>query len=129
MLFIHDEIIEGTGGSHGVRDLHGLASAIGRPQSGFGDIEFYPDIFTKAAALMASLIQNHPFVDGNKRTGVTAAGIFLELNSWYVNVTQEQLEEFAVQVTIEGTDVDVIALWLRQGCEPLMIETEQFRSP
>ena len=68
VLFLHDRLIEETGGEHGVRDLGGLESALARPQAAFGDTEFYPDIFTKAAVLMDGLTRNHAFIDGNKRS-------------------------------------------------------------
>ena len=82
ILFIHARLIEETGGRHGVRDLSMLLSALGRPQASFDDQDLYPDLFSKAAALMDSLIRNHPFVDGNKRTGATAAGVFLRRNGY-----------------------------------------------
>ena len=59
VLFLHDRLIEETGGEHGVRDLGGLESALARPQAAFGDTEFYPDVFTKAAVLMDGLTRNH----------------------------------------------------------------------
>ncbi len=68
VLFIHDRLIAETGGSAGVRDLGLLAAAVARPQATFDGADLYPDLFTKAAAFMASLVNNHPFVDGNKRT-------------------------------------------------------------
>ena len=68
---------------------------------------------------MSSLIENHRFVDGNKRTGITAAGVFLEENLWCLVVSQDNLEDFTVRVTTERLDVETIAAWLRQGCQPL----------
>jgi death on curing protein len=68
---------------------------------------------------MSSLIENHPFVDGNKRTGITAAGVFLEENLWCLVVSQDNLEDFTVRVTTERLDVETIAAWLQQGCQPL----------
>jgi death on curing protein len=56
-----------------------LLSALGRPQATFDEKELYPDLFSKAAALMDSLVRNHPFVDGNKRTAITAAALFLRM--------------------------------------------------
>ena len=64
VLFLHDRLIEETGGEHGVRDLGGLESALARPRASFGDSEFYPDIFAKAAVLMDGLTRNHAFIDG-----------------------------------------------------------------
>ena len=76
ILFIHARLIDETGGSHGVRDLSMLLSAAGRPQATYGSQDLYPDFFHKAGALMDSLIRNHPFLDGNKRTGIAAAVLF-----------------------------------------------------
>ena len=63
ILFLHARLIEETGGGEGVRDVGLLLSAIARPQASFDDKDLYPDIFSKAAALMDSLIRNHPFLD------------------------------------------------------------------
>ncbi|MEJ2707929.1 MAG: type II toxin-antitoxin system death-on-curing family toxin [Anaerolineales bacterium] len=79
ILFIHARLIEETGGSHGVCVSKLLLSAIRRLQSNSGGRDLYPDLFSKVAAWMESCIGNHPFVDGNKRTGLTVAGIFLRL--------------------------------------------------
>jgi death on curing protein len=119
VLFIHDRLIEVFGGSHGVRDLNALESAVGRPASGFGDSQVYPDLFSKAAALLISLIGNHPFVDGNKRTGITAAGLFLEMNQLLLNVPERELDNFAVYVATQKPAVEDVAAWFRANCEPL----------
>ena len=94
VLFIHYLIIEETGGSHGIRDIPLLQSAVARPMAVFNDTDLYPDLFTKAAALMHSNIKNHPFVDGNKRTAVTAASIFLLRNSFKITASNKELEQF-----------------------------------
>ena len=91
ILFIHARMIEETGGSHGVRDLGMLLSSLGRPQASFEDQDIYPGLFSKAAALMESLICNHPFVDGNKRTGATAAGLFLRRNGYRLTASNVDL--------------------------------------
>ena len=77
VLFLHDRLIEETGGEHGIRDLAGLESALGRPQAGFGEAEFYPDLMMKAAVLMDGLVRNHPSIDGSKRTAVVTTALFL----------------------------------------------------
>ena len=76
VLFLHDRLIEETGGEHGVRDLGGLESALARPHAAFGTTEFYPDVFTKAAVLMDGLTRNHAFTDGNKRISISSAALF-----------------------------------------------------
>lgn len=74
---INSEMVRQFGGTHAIRDRAVLESAVARPQSGY-----YEDIFEEAAALFESLSQNHPFVDGNKRTAITATGVFLLLNGY-----------------------------------------------
>jgi death-on-curing protein len=75
VLLLHARLIQRTGGSSGVRDMGLLGSALARPQATFGHNDLYPDLWSKAAALMPSLIKNHPFVDGNKRTALAATSI------------------------------------------------------
>ncbi|MEI7922751.1 MAG: Fic family protein [Planctomycetota bacterium] len=81
---IHERCLKLTGGLAGVRDLRGLESAIALPRQGFGDQEFYPLIYEKAAILGFTLILNHPFLDGNKRTGFLSMDMKLSnrLTSW-----------------------------------------------
>jgi death on curing protein len=96
VLFLHSQLIEETGGAHGVRDLGMLLSALGRSRSTFDNQELYPDLFTKTAALMDSLVRNHPFVDGNKRTAIAAAGIFLWVNQYQLAVKNEEMVRFTM---------------------------------
>lgn len=114
VLFIHEALINATGGAHGVRDVDALEAAVGRPRAGLEDRELYPTSFTKAAALFQSLIVNHPFIDGNKRTGVTAAGLFLELNGWHLIAPPDELEDYAVQIATDAPTVAGIAAWLER---------------
>jgi len=113
VLFIHARLITETGGSHGVRDLGMLLSAIGRPQTSFDDQDLYPDLFRKAAALLDSLIRNHPFVDGNKRTGITAAALFLRFNGYELHATNSELEKLALEAARSQQNVDNIATWFQ----------------
>ena len=112
VLLLHARLIQLTGGSSGVRDMGLLESALYRPQATFGQEELYPDLWSKAAALMQSLIQNHPFVDGNKRTGLTATGIFLELNGQVLAAGREETLDFIRRVILEKIDLQEIAIWL-----------------
>jgi len=80
VIAIHNEVIEQTGGSKGIRDIRLLESAIARPQMTFVKKDLYPDIFSKTSALGHSIILNHPFVDGNKRTGYMVMRLFLNIN-------------------------------------------------
>src|SRR5579859_834077 len=78
LLIIHTDQIERYGGSHGIRDIGLIESALFRPQSSFGGEDLYPDFFDKAAVLVHSLLLNHAFVDGNKRTAMATVLVFLE---------------------------------------------------
>ena len=113
VLFLHDRLIKETGGEHGVRDLGGLESALARPQAAFGDIEFYPDILTKAAVLMDGLTRNHAFIDGNKRISISTAVLFLQVNGYRLTASNPELEQFAIYVTTMKPSVDTIADWFR----------------
>jgi len=119
VLFLHARLIEETGGAHGVRDLGLLLSAPGRPQATFEDRELYSDIFSKAAALMDSLICNHPFLDGNKRTGVAAAGLFLLRNGYRLNVSNASLEALALDIAQSKVAIEEMAVWLRENSQAL----------
>lgn len=121
ILFIHARLIDTTGGEHGVRDLGLLESAVARPQATFDGADLYPDLWQKTAALMESLAQNHPFVDGNKRTAITAAGLFLLQNGRRLQTTNEILEQFTLRVVNERPSLDDIAAWFRTH----MVMTDQ----
>jgi death-on-curing protein len=91
VLELHEEIINEIGGTHGVKDENLLDSALAQPQMTFGGEDFYPTIAEKAAALAFSLIQNHPFNDGNKRIGHGAMVLFLDINGYkFVDAVDEQ---------------------------------------
>jgi len=113
VLFIHSRLVAETGGSHGVRDLGLLESAVARPRATFDGKDLYPDPFMKAAALMDLLINNHPFVDGNKRTGITAAGLFVRVNGWKLTASPENLEAVTLRVATGKMEVPNLADWLR----------------
>ena len=119
VLFLHARLVAETGGSHGVRDINLLLSAVGRPQASFDDQDLYPDLFTKAAALMDSLIRNHPFVDGNKRTGILAAALFLRINGYRLNPSNIELEKFTIEVAQSKYPVEEIAVWLQTNAKPV----------
>ena len=115
LLFIHDRLIAETGGLPGVRDLGLLASAAARPQATFDGQDLYPTLYLKAAALMDLLINNHPFVDGNKRVGITAAALFLQLNGRSLSTSNADLEVFTLQVAQGFSSTKEIATWLEEA--------------
>lgn len=120
VLYLHHQIIEETGGSHGVRDLTLLESALARSQATFGGDELYPTIFLKAGALLHSLAKNHPFVDGNKRTAIACANFFLEDNLKVdIDCSQEELLSFGLKVARGLLKVEEIAWWLKENTTPI----------
>lgn len=117
VLFIHDQMIKRFGGSLGIRDLGLIESAVARPKATFGGEYLYITIFDKAAALLQSLLKNHPFVDGNKRTALTSAGTFLKRNGWKLINNHEEEVEFAIRVDNEHLSVEQISNWLKEHSE------------
>ena len=111
---IHMQVIDVSGGSHGVRDKNRLESALASQfQEVFGE-DLYPTVYEKAAVLTRGVIADHPFVDGNKRTGLMAGLVFLNLNGIDTSeLSDKELEDFAVQIAVEHLDVPVIAAWLK----------------
>lgn len=116
ILFLHSRLISETGGAHGVRDLGMLLSAIGRPQATFEEKDLYPDLFLKAAALMDSLVRNHPFVDGNKRTAIASAALFLRLNGHHLVVDNNEMVRFALACAQSQLSLDEIVEWFKGYC-------------
>ena len=108
VLSIHGAMIDEFGGTDGVRDLGALESAVFRPQTGY-----YEGPIEEAAALMESLLQNHPFLDGNKRTAFAAADLHLRLNGLMYNGTPAEAIEFMDSLFGDNTvDAAVIAEFL-----------------
>jgi len=102
------------GGATGIRDLHGLASAAARPAATFGGEDLYADAAAKAAALMHSLVLNHPFVDGNKRVGAHAAIVFVEANGWEFLATPEELIDVTLGLAGGEMEIGALTIWFRQ---------------
>ncbi len=114
VLAIHDQMVKRFGGSHGVRDIGLIESAVERPRMTFDGKDLYPDIFLKAAALMHSLLKNHAFVDGNKRTAYSSCGIFLKLNRYKLENMHKRSLEFAMNVENNSLALEEIAKWLKK---------------
>lgn len=98
VLEIHVQQIEMYGGSDGVRDPAGLESAVATPMATFGGEFLHPTIPSMAAAYLFHLCQNHPFVDGNKRTGANAAITFLLINDWELDFSEDELVDLVLSV-------------------------------
>ena len=114
ILLIHSLAIDETGGSHGVRDHHAVLSIEAMPKQQVFGKELYPTVFEKAAVYARGIIMNHIFLDGNKRTGLTAASVFLENNGYRLTVRRGRAERFAMNIAIRKPDIRTIAAWFRR---------------
>ncbi|MFH1804797.1 MAG: type II toxin-antitoxin system death-on-curing family toxin [Pseudomonadota bacterium] len=109
VLAIHDDQIERYGGATGVRDRGLLEAALFRPQTGY-----YADLIEEAAALWESLAQNHPFIDGNKRTAFAATYTFLAINGMRITANAENTYDFIIGLYETDTfSMDRLVVWLR----------------
>ena len=124
MVFLTlDDIIESHlnqidiyGGSHGIRDIGLLESAIAQPEASFGGQYLHADIFEMAAAYLYHLVMNHPFVDGNKRVGLEAALIFLEINDESLIANDDELVDLVLKTTAGQIGKRQIAEFFRSHC-------------
>lgn len=112
ILLLHDQLIDETGGSHGLRDESLLESAISSPFQEFPSFSPYPTIQQKAARLGYSLVMNHPFIDGNKRIGAHAMLTLLSLNGIEIACTQEELAEIILEVAASKLGYQDLLAWL-----------------
>ena len=114
VLALHQDLVGTFGGALGLRERASLEAAVARPAMTFAGEDLYPDLATKAAALMHSLVLNHPFLDGNKRAGAASAELFVEVNGGVVQAADEDFEQVTV-ATAEGTvSAEALAIWFRQ---------------
>jgi death-on-curing protein len=97
ILTLYKIMVDNTGGTIGIRDTSLLESALNAPFQTFGDEELYHSIIEKASRLCYGLIKNHPFIDGNKRIGVYAMLVFLELNNLNLNFSDEEIINIALK--------------------------------
>lgn len=111
ILLIHNRIVDETGGLHGIRDMHAIQSAVGQPRQAVFGKELYPTIFLKTAVYARSIIAHHPFLDGNKRTGITAASVFLEENDYKINAIEGEFYSLALRIAKDKLEPDEIAEW------------------
>ncbi len=117
-LELHRRIIAQSGGAPGVLNLGALESALAQPQMTFNEIDLYPTIADKTAALGFSLIQNHPFVDGNKRIGHASMEVFLVLNGFEVSAPVREQEQIILNVASGALDRVGLSAWLRGHIVP-----------
>ncbi|MBI4277605.1 MAG: type II toxin-antitoxin system death-on-curing family toxin [Armatimonadetes bacterium] len=115
-LEIHRDQIERYGGRPGIRDLGLLQSAVAMPEAGIGEEYLHTDLFEMAAAYLFHIVRNHPFVDGNKRVGAMAAFVFLKLNGFTLETTDEAFERLVRSVAEGETGKAAIAEFFRGHC-------------
>lgn len=112
ILKMHDELIYETGGINGVRDNSLLDSALNAPFQSFGEIDAYPSLQQKGARLGFGLIQNHAFIDGNKRIGAHAMLVFLSLNGIELDYSQKDLSDMVLKVASGELFFDDMVSWI-----------------
>jgi death on curing protein len=113
-LFFHKQLIELYGGATGVRDAGALESALHRPQTGY-----YDTIVDEAAALLESLVQNHPFVDGNKRVAFAVVDAFLRINGCRINANSKEIYDHLIKLfDDQAFDMAHLIPWLREIVSP-----------
>jgi len=117
-LALHDRLLALDGGAPGVRDVNLLQSALARPKQlhAYGD---NPDIIDMAAAYTAGIVRNHPFIDGNKRTGFLVGVLFLELNGYHFTATEESAAQAILSLAAATLDEPALAAWLRANLKSL----------
>lgn len=116
-LKIHNLLIDKFGGRHGLRDESLLHSAINRPFATFDHQDLYPEPIDKAAAILESIVQNHPFVDGNKRTGYVLARLVLLKFGLDIEASQQDKYDMVIAVSKGEWKFEQIRQWLMQRCK------------
>lgn len=119
ILVIHQDQIDRYGGSHGLRDLTLLESAVLRPQTTFSGDDLYPTIFDKAAVLLHSIVNNHAFTDGNKRTAAASTIIFLMQNGYELRVNNQDLVKTVLSLAEKKLSFENISQWLEKNSTSL----------
>jgi len=113
-LFFHKHLIERYGGATGIRDAGALESALHRPQTGY-----YDTLIHQAAALLESLIQIHPFVDGNKRVAFTVVDVFLRINRYSITADSKAIYDYMIKLFEKRTfDMEHLVPWLQAIARP-----------
>ena len=114
IIEIHDYQISHFGGASGVRDIELLKSAIGMPSATFGGEYLHPSIIEMAAAYLYHLVENHPFVDGNKRVGAMAALVFLDSNGYEFDASDADFTAMVLKVASGEMMKSEISMFLRR---------------
>ena len=116
---LHRRVLQAGGGAPGIRDLGALDSVVAQPKAALGGVDLYPTVIEKATALCFSLVQYHPFVDGNKRVGHAAMETFLVLNGTEIDATVDDQERLMLDLAAGRVDRVHLTDWLRHHLRPL----------
>jgi death-on-curing family protein len=117
IILLHSMLIQQSGGSDGIRDNGLLESALHTPFQTFGGEELYPTIKSKAANLCYGLVNNHCFIDGNKRIGILAMMTFLELNEMPVECSDDELIKLGLSIANGTMQQEDICSWIVEYTE------------
>ncbi len=112
VITLHHDLVQATGGSDGLKDKDLLDSALHAPFQTYNGDSLFPTLFAKAARLGCGLVQNHPFVDGNKRTGAHTMLVFLELNGVALSYSQEELIDIFLRLASGKAHYDDLLQWI-----------------
>lgn len=113
-LFFHSQLIERYGGATGIRDPGALESALHRPQTGY-----YDTLIHEAAALLESLVQTHPFVDGNKRVAFAVVDVFLRINGITITADSKSIYTYMIQLfEDQAFDMEHLVPWMQKIVRP-----------
>lgn len=110
---LHSALVEKTGGADGLRDLSSLEAALNRPFATFDGNDLYPTVEEKAAAIIESILINHPFIDGNKRTGFALMRIILRRQAKMINATEDIKYNFVIQIAEGKLNTAQITDWIQ----------------
>ena len=118
LVWLNIAVVRQTGGSLGVRDAGSLEAVVARPYVSYGEVELFPTPFDKAAALMESVIQRHPFVDGNIRTGLLAGAALLYLTGYDFAAPRDEMVEVAVELAEHKIEAERLSRWFEAHAKP-----------
>jgi death-on-curing protein len=112
VINIHEILIDKFGGIHGIRDMQALDAAINRPFATFDKVDLYPTPIEKSAALLESLVTNHPFIDGNKRIGYVMMRLFLLNHKTDISASEDEKYDFVLRIANGNITFDQICKWI-----------------
>lgn len=112
VIILHQELIDETGGSSGIKDEGLLESALSAPFHSYDNQDLFPSIYQKAARLGYGLARNHAFIDGNKRIGAHAMLVFLELNEIHINYSQDELSSIFLEIAAGKKGYAELLFWI-----------------